>query len=166
MNRIGLIGLLEMIVPGHTARLCDGGFIVFGGQTYLSADPVFGTIGGVDGLSEGIGEEVPALDLVWLPPESSPVESLVQPGFQTGQVRFWIGEFSAETATLIGTPDLQFHGQIDQTTLSVSRGRRELAMTIVSTAERLFDRNRATRSTRSGTNRCGRARPGTTTPPG
>lgn len=142
MNRVGIIGLLEIALPDSTVRLCDGGFIVFGGQTYRSADATFGTIAGVEPMSEGIGEEVPALELTLLPDDSAAPEDLSQPGFQKSIVRFWIGEFDPDTGLIDGTPDLMFHGQIDQTTLSVSKGRRELAMTIVSTVERLFLRNR------------------------
>lgn len=142
MNRVGIIGLLEIALPASTVRLCDGAFIVFGGNTYRSADPTFGTIASVEPMSEGIGEEVPALELTLLPDDSATPASLSQPGFQKSIVRFWIGEFDPETGLLDGTPDLMFHGQIDQTTLTISKGRRELAMTVVSTVERLFLRNR------------------------
>ncbi len=142
MNRVGIIGLLEIALPSSTVRLCDGGFIEFDGNTYRSADPTFGTIGSVETANEGIGEEVPALELTLLPDDSAAPEDLSQPGFQKSIVRFWIGEFDVETGLIEGTPDLMFHGQIDQTTLAVSKGRRELSMTIVSTVERLFMRNR------------------------
>ncbi len=142
MNRVGIIGLLEIALPDTTVRLCDGGFIVFDSNTYRSADATFGTIASVEPMSEGIGEEVPALELVLLPDDSATPEDLSQPGFQQSIVRFWIGEFDPETGLIDGTPDLMFHGQIDQTTLTVSKGRRELAMTIVSTVEKLFLRNR------------------------
>lgn len=144
MNRLGIIGLLEIGLPSPApaVRLCDGGFIVFDGDTYRSSDPTFGTIASVEAMTEGIGEEVPALELVLLPDDSAAPEDLTQPGFQQSIVRFWIGEYDPDTGLIDGTPDLLFHGQIDQTSLSVSKGRRELAMTIVSTVEKLFLRNR------------------------
>lgn len=142
MNSVAIIGLLKISLPASTVRLCDGGFIVFAGETYTSSDPVFGTVSSVETATEGIGEEVPALELILLPASTSNPAALSQPGFQKSIVQFWIGEFIPATGLLIGTPDLLFHGQIDQTTLTIGRGQRELAMTVVSTAEKLFLRNR------------------------
>jgi hypothetical protein len=65
---------------------------------------------------------------------------LSQPGFQTSRVRFWIGEYNVDAGTIIGTPDLMFDGQLDQTIMRWGQDR-ELAITIVSTAERMFQRN-------------------------
>lgn len=141
MNRVDLTGLLLIELPDYTVRLCDGGFIVFGGQTFRSFDPLFGTVRSVEPLDEGAGDSVPALDLVMLPPEESSPAELSQPGFQQSRVRMWIGAYNPEAGTLLGTPELLFDGQIDQTRLIVGHGQRELTMSIVSTAERLFERN-------------------------
>lgn len=140
MRRIALMGLLRIELPSQDINLCDGGFMEFGGETFRSSDPLFGTVGSVDSLGEGVGDEVPALDLVMLPPGTAAVTDLSQPGYQRSRVRFWIGEYDPDDGTLDGA-DLMFDGQIDQTTLTVGRDRRELAMSIVSTAEKLFERN-------------------------
>lgn len=141
MNRVGLIGLLKIELPTDTIRLCDGGFIVFGGETYESADPVFGTIASLAALTEGVGEEIPAMELALNPNGASAPADLSQPGFQKSLVRLWIGEKDEDTGQLVGTPDLLFYGQIDQTVLRVGRSARDLSMTIVATLERLFMRN-------------------------
>lgn len=140
MNRIGLIGLVKIELPADTILLCDGGFIEFASEIYRSADATFGTIGSVQALAEGQGDEVPALELTLLPSGDAAPADLLQPGFQRSRVRFWIGEYDLDTGLLDGTPDLMFDGQIDQTTLKVG-ATRELAMSVVSTAERLFERN-------------------------
>ena len=140
MNRVGLIGLVKIELPAATVLLCDGGFIEFASETYTSADSTFGTIGGVQALSEGEGDEVPALELTLLPSGDAAPADLSKPGFQTARVRFWIGEYDLDTGLLDGTPDMMFDGQIDQTTLKVG-ATRELSMSVVSTAERLFERN-------------------------
>lgn len=138
MQRVSLISLLRIDLPGTTVRLCDAGFVQFDGATFAAEDPIFGVIGAVQPLTEGVGEEIPALELTLLPLGASAPAQLSQPGYQRSTVRAWIGEYSQETGLLIGTPDLLFHGQIDQTTLRVGRSTRELAITVVSTAERLF----------------------------
>ena len=138
MERIALIGLLRIELPEATVRLCDGGFIAFGEEPYQAKDAVFGTIGSIQSLTEGIGEEIPALELTLLPAGTSAPAQLSQPGFQRSIVQMWVGEYDQALGQLIGAPDLIFHGQIDQTTLTVGRQTRELGTTVVSTAERFF----------------------------
>lgn len=141
MDRIGLIGLIKIELPDETVRLCDGGFVEFDGETYTSGHVKFGTIASLAALTEGVGEEIPALELSLNPGNSSAPADLSQPGFQRSAVRLWIGEFNVDTGALVGDPDLLFYGQIDQSVLRVGRSVRDLAMTIVSTLERLFMRN-------------------------
>lgn len=141
MKRLALTGLVKIELPDDTIRLCDGGFFVWGAETYRSLDATFGTISSIDALTEGVGDEVPALDLLFLPPSTAAVADLSQPGYQKSRARFWLAEYDVETGLIDGDPDLLFDGQIDQTTLTVGRDTRELAMSIVSNAERLFERN-------------------------
>lgn len=140
MKTIALIGLMKMELPTRTVRLCDGGFIVFDGETYQSADDVFGTIASIDTLSEGVGDEVPALEVAFYPNGDATPADLSQPGFQTARTRFWIGEYDVDAGTLIGSPDLVFDGQLDRTQLRVG-AQRELSASVVSLAERLFELN-------------------------
>src|SRR3546814_16948048 len=64
-------------------------------------------------MQEGVGNEVPALEMTLLPPGDSTPGDLSQPGFQTSRVRFWIGEYDVDTGELDGTPDVIFAGQLD-----------------------------------------------------
>lgn len=142
MKRVGLIGLCKIELPGSygAVLLCDGGFIVFNAETYKSKDAVFGTIGSIEAMQEGVGNEVPALEMTLLPPGDSTPGDLSQPGFQTSRVRFWIGEYDVDTGELDGAPDVIFDGQLDRTMLTVGASR-ELAVSVVSLAERLFELN-------------------------
>lgn len=138
---VAITGLLKIEFPDHTVRLCDGGFFVFESETYLSSDSVFGNIASLEPLSEGVGDEVPALELTLQPPSTTAAADLSQPSFQQARARFWIAEFNPATGLITGTPDLAFEGQVDQTSIRVGRGERLLSISIVSTAERLFERN-------------------------
>lgn len=142
MNRIGLASLLKIELPTRDVLLCDGAFKVFGGETYRAKDPLFGTIAGCQELEEGIGEQVPALELTFLPPSNAAVAELSQPGYQKSRVRMWLAEYDVDAGTLSDTPDLLFDGMIDQTSILLSRERRELSVSIVSNGERLFAKNR------------------------
>lgn len=136
-----LVGLMTIELPTRTLRLCDGGFFVWGGNTYLSEDEVFGAVQSIDTLNEGVGDEIPALQVTFIPASTAAAGDLSQPGYQRSRVRFYIGNFNPVSGLLIGEPELHFDGQIDRTKLTSSRGSRLLEMDIVSSAERLFMRN-------------------------
>lgn len=138
---VAITGLLKIEFPTRTVRLCDGAFFTFADELYQSSDQVFGNIASLESLSEGVGNEVPALELTLQPPGTTPAADLSQPSFQQARARFWIAEFNPDTYQIIGTPDLAFDGQVDQTSIRVGRGERTLAISVVSTAERLFERN-------------------------
>ncbi len=141
MITVSLTGLAKIELPGTTVRLCDGGFIVWGGETYRSHHPVFGAIGSIEALGDGLGDQVPALQMVMYPAADAAAADLSRPGFQQARARFWIGNYNPETGALVGTPELMFDGFVDLTTLKVGRSSRELAISIVDMLERLFELN-------------------------
>jgi hypothetical protein len=142
MDSVTLTGLLKIEMrSGPTLRFCDGGLVTWGAETFAAKDDVFGAIGSLDALEEGVGDEVPALRLTFLPASTAAAAALVQPGWQGSPVRFWIAEVNPASGAVVGTPDLMFHGQIDTGDLIVDRGSRAVEYDIVSTAERLFALN-------------------------
>lgn len=141
MNRVGLIGLILIDFPGHTMRLSSGGFLIVAGDgTYRARDTRFGTLGGLSSLSEGVGEEVPVLELTLLPPASTAPRDLSRPGYQASRVKLMLAKFSPDGGMPIGEPDLLFDGQVDQTKI-VFGNPRAVKMSIVSTHARLLERN-------------------------
>ena len=140
MIEIALVGLLKIELPDHSILLCDGGALEFAGEMYRSDDPLFGTIGAVEAMDEGVGDTVPSFSLTMLPAQDTPPGMLSRPGYQTSRVRFWIAEYDVDAGTVIKA-DPMFDGQIDQSTLSVGRGARYLNLTVVGLAERLFEGN-------------------------
>ncbi|MEM6493701.1 MAG: hypothetical protein AAF650_04910 [Pseudomonadota bacterium] len=141
MQRLGLAGLIKVELPSHTVRLCDGGFLDWNSETFLGRDGVYGVILSLEALAEGVGDEVPALEMELAPPGDVAVGDLSAPGHQNSRARFWIAEYDVETHDVLGTPTLEFDGQVDQTTLRAGPLLRALSVTIVSTAERLLEAN-------------------------
>lgn len=141
MQSISLVGLVKIELPDGDVRLTDGGWMDFSAERYREKDAIYGAIGSVDSLAEGVGNQVPALQLTLLPPGSSSAGDLHQVGMQNSRVRFWIGEYVVGTNLLNGTPDLMFDGQVDQCSLTIDGQERRVEMSVVSTAERLFERN-------------------------
>ena len=140
MNRIGLTGLVKIELPGRTLRFCDGGFFEYEGETYTSEDDVFGTIGALQTMAESVGDIVPAIVMTLLPPDTVAAAQISQPGNQKSRARIIVAEYDADSG-LITTGNTEFDGQLDQTVLTSAAGQKELAVSIVSLAERLFERN-------------------------
>lgn len=140
MSSVALTGLIQIDLPETTLRFCDGDFFEFNGETFESEHPVFGTIGALDAMSEGVGDSVPALQLTLLPANDAAAADISKPGHQTARVRMWIAEYDSNTG-VIGSSEVMFDGQIDQTVLTVGKGVKTLDVLVVSLAERLFEGN-------------------------
>lgn len=140
MISVALVGLIKIELPTQTIRWCSGGFQQWGSETFTGSDDIFGVIGSVDPLDEGITDEIPALEMVCYPTNAATPGDLSQPGFQTSRVRFWIAEYTPTTGVIVGTPDLLFDGMLDQTRFTVGK-ERTLAMSVVSLCERMLALN-------------------------
>jgi len=141
MIQVALAGLVRIDLPDRTVRFSDGGVVRWGSEIYAARDSVLGVIGEVEELTEGVGDEVPSLGLTFLPANTATPAALARAGDQASRVRLWIADLDVAAGAVIGTPDLQFDGQLDQAVLTVGRERRDLTTTVVSVAERLFARN-------------------------
>jgi hypothetical protein len=138
---LAITGLVEIVLPDRTVRLCDGGRIVWGSDAYAGRDSVFGVIASISNLAEGIAGELPKLDLTFHPATDATAADLSDETWQGSGVRFWIADYNPETGAVTGTPDLQFDGQLDQTVATFGEDSTDLAMTVVPRAERLLTRN-------------------------
>lgn len=140
MTSVALAGLVKIELPNDTIRFSDGDFFVYESEKYNSYSAEFGTISSLRVMSESIGDTVPALTLRILPPDINAAATLSEPGNQKSAVTFVIAEYDYETG-VISSGDTFFRGFVDQTMLTVGKNIYELAMTVVSLAERLFEGN-------------------------
>lgn len=141
-----IAGLIEMILPGYTLRLCDGsGTVNFGGNLYSGSDDRFGSVAAISPISSGEGNAAPALDFTFIPATSAAVADLSSPTFQGSRVRVWLAVIDPTTGLVIGNPERLFFGLIDTTELVIGRGSRELNIQCVSGFERLFANNEGQR---------------------
>jgi len=141
MERVLLAGLVRIDLPGRPpVLLCDGGFVPWGADTYLSADPTFGTVGSFEAPEEGVGDVLPAGTLTMLPASAAAAIDLSSPAYQGARVRLWIAELDEATGQLIGQPDPQADWIVDRTVLKAKRGERSLDIDCVALAQRLLIR--------------------------
>lgn len=138
MDRVTLAGLVRVTLPDTTIRLCDGAFVIWGEEIFDAEDTTFGTIGNVEPIEEGVGDELPALRMLFLPKSTAAAAELSQPAWQGCRVQMWIAEVDPSTHAVVGDPEMMFDGMLDSTELVFDRGSRVLNMEIVTTADRLF----------------------------
>lgn len=132
------VALMEIVLPDRTVRLCDGGYLYWDGVLYDCVDPDFGTVKGAEAFEEKTGDEAPGGKVTFLPRVSASATALSRPEYQNARMRFWLGEYDAETGQVVGTPELTADLAIDTVTLKRSRGTREVDIEFESAAKRLF----------------------------
>lgn len=141
MERVTLVGLLKLELPGRDVLLCDGGVVPFDGQLYQSSDDVFGTVSMFEALTEGTGDELPAGTITFLPRDVAGAVELSQPAYQNSRLRMWIAEVDEASGRIIGQPDLMADWQTDKTVLRRATGTRALEIGCVTRSQRLLIRN-------------------------
>ncbi len=133
--------LVRIDFPGDTARLSDGAIVKWGADVFLPRHPTFGAIGGAKPIGEGMGDEVPSLELMLIPDDGAAGADLWNPAWQGVPATFWISEYTPATGVVVGTPSLVFAGMIDTCKLTVGGNRRDLTLGIVASVEKLFEKN-------------------------
>lgn len=137
-------GAVRIDLPGYTLRLLDGaGFAVFpegasGGGTYLGRDPVYGVLAAIDEISDGIGDEAPAIGLTLHPASHAAAADLASPAMQGSPVSIFVGAIDRASGLVVPDPELLFVGELDVPTLRSTRNGRSLELEVVSTFERFF----------------------------
>lgn len=138
---VGITALLKVELPSGDVFLTDGGVTTWGGDTYTASDAVLGGLASVDTISEGIGAELPALDLEFSPPSAIAIGDLSTGAIQQKAVKLWVAEYDTDTGAVVGTPDLRFSGFIDQPQISIAFRRFTVGITAVPDLEAVFFRS-------------------------
>ena len=133
-------GVLKIVLPDATIRLVDGSIaLTVSGETYTGEDPVFGSLAAVDDISDGIGDQAPAISFTLHPASDAAAADLSSPAMQGSLVRLQLVAIDRATGAVIPDPLDLFVGELDQPILSVDKGVRELEYECVSGMERLFE---------------------------
>lgn len=134
----GLTWLLRLDLPAGSVFLSDGGVTVWGGDTYRADDDVLGGFSQISEISDGLGPELPELEISFASPSNAALTPLQSGAYQRSAVRLWLAEFSPATGAVVGTPDLRFAGNLDR--VRQSFGYRALSITVscVPALESLF----------------------------
>ena len=129
---ITLAGLMVINFPNRTVRLCDAGFVDFdagdgaGLQRFTSQDDVFGTIAGVDQITDGFGDSATSGGVAMFPPDESPLADIFNPNLQNSRVRFWQAQIGPDMKSVIAS-EMLLDGLVDVVSLTPTRGGRRTA---------------------------------------
>lgn len=139
--RVGLTGLLKIELPAGDVLLSDGGVTQYAGDTYTAEDATLGALRSVGTIAEGVGDEIPALELGFAPPNAVAVTALSVGAIQQSRVRLFLAEYDVDTGEVVGTPELRFIGFVDQPTVSFAFREFSAAITAVPDLEAMFFRD-------------------------
>ena len=138
---VGITGLIKIELPDHTVLLSDGGVTEFGGDTYTGKDSLLGSLASIDTIAEGIGQEIPALDIGFAPPSTVAVTALSNGAIQQSRVLLWVAEYDTDTGAVIGDPELRFIGFVDQPRVEYAFRQFTVTITAVPELEAMFFRD-------------------------
>lgn len=140
---VTMFGAIRIELPGHTIRVLDGASeVTFGGETYTGIDEIYGTLGTADAMSDGAGDEAPAVSFGFLPPDPTAIAGLANPLSQGSPVRMMVGVVA--NGAVVADPLTLFEGVLDQIDLDIGSGQ-TLDINCVSAMERFFDNQEGVR---------------------
>lgn len=140
---------VKITLPDATViRLLDGaGMVVIDGATYLGRDDTYGSLGSIEGVTDGLGDELPSLAVTLLPPTNVATAAVAAPSVQGSEVIAMFGAVDPVTGLAIGDPYVFFAGQVDQAVLAVGKNTRSLQIECVSALEVFFEDDEGVRLT-------------------
>lgn len=134
-----IFGAVEIVLPSHTIRLLTGaGTISFAGKTFTGNDATYGSIHSVEDLTDGTGDEAPALTLTLVPRSDAAAADLASASMQGSSVSMWLGVVDPKTGFVVGDPLLVFLGLLDVPTIKIGTNSRLLELEITSVFEDFF----------------------------
>lgn len=134
-----VVGAIEIVLPEHTIRVLTGsGQISFGGKTFTGADDTYGTLVSVEDLTDGTGDDAPALQLSFAPASNAAAASLGNASHQGSAVTIWLCVVDPASGLVVPDPLAVFLGALDVTTFRSGDKVRLLDMEVTSAFEQFF----------------------------
>jgi hypothetical protein len=131
---------VEIGLPAYTLRLLSGpSQVTFDGRTFVGKDAVYGVLGSLEAVTDGVDTDAPEITITVLPPTLTAAATLASPAAQFSPVNIWIGALDLITGTVIPDPHLVFTGEVDVPTLTGDESERALQYSVTSVFELLFE---------------------------
>lgn len=140
-----LVYLVEIVFQDRTVRLTDGGSVMWGANLFAPEDAELGTIAGFSEFAESEGTESPRLEVSFEYRNNLALTRLATPTAQGTPFNVYAATVNRNTGALIGTPEIQFAGEIDEADLRHVKNNRLLTVSLSTAWELLFDNNEGNR---------------------
>ena len=147
-----IFGAFELLLPAPFAplRLVDGSAVLVfgpnaGGQTFAGSDPAYGALASIDALTDGAGDNAPAVRIVLNPATVAGAVALAGASAQGSPARLWLGAVDAASGLVIADPQLIFAGELDTAVQRGGATTRQVELELVSGFERFFDNDEGAR---------------------
>ena len=134
-----IFGAVEIILPNHTIRLLDGsGIVAFNDKVFTGQDATYGTLYAMEDLTDGTGDEAPAIQITLAPASNAAAADLASASHQGSQVTIWLGVVDPASGHVVADPLPIFLGVLDVPVLKSGANSRLLEMEVSSAFEQFF----------------------------
>ncbi|WP_242095416.1 hypothetical protein [Sphingomonas sp. CROZ-RG-20F-R02-07] len=138
-----IFGAIQMKLPGRTVQVIVGSgvvkFVVDGVlETFTGKDDIVGVFAAIEQITDGIGDEAPALTITFMPEGEAAAAELASVEMQGSAVRLWLGAIDPQTGAVLGDPLLLFNGLLDVATLKAGSTARTVDYEVTSIFEDFF----------------------------
>lgn len=127
-----VFGAIEIVMPSETLRLSTGLPVSIEGQPYAPKHAVYGSLGRVEGIEDGIGDTVPAPTVEMLVATDAGVVGLSAATAQGSKVRVWFGSIDRSSGLVVGVQQV-FSGIMDTAELNPHASGKRLELHLLTT---------------------------------
>lgn len=132
--------LIEVSLPDYALRLLAGpGAVAWGSKLFVGEDANFGVLSSIEAVEDGDDDQAPSLTFSVYPPDEIAAAQLCAASYQNAPISLWLAGIYPTTGQVIADPDLLFVGFLDQQTLKVGKGTREVDFQCVSQFDLLLE---------------------------
>jgi len=110
---VWLTQLFRWTTSDFTLRLTTGGFVVWGGQTFLQRDPTWGRLAGLPTFEDGIDNQTTRANISVYPADHTALAAMSDRKHQGTLVEVYDASIDPDSGQLWGEPDLLFRGDFD-----------------------------------------------------
>ncbi|WP_412545827.1 hypothetical protein [Maricaulis sp. MIT060901] len=127
-----VFGAIEIVLPADTVRLSTGLPVTIEGQPFTPKHTVYGSLGRVEGIEDGIGDTVPAPTVEMLTGSDAGIVNLSTAAAQGSRVRLWFGSINRVSGLAVGIQQV-FTGILDTAELDPHATGKSLKLQLLTT---------------------------------
>lgn len=141
-----IVHLVTVILPAHTIRWTDAGFLKWGADTWRCRDAIYGVLDSIGDITDGIDDDASPVAIRIIPPSLASMAALAAADAQGGWTTIHVACKNPATGLLVGEPYPLWLGELDQPKL-IAGATRKLEYDIITGDARGLQPNEEQRQT-------------------